>query len=61
VCDAARMNAQRGTGGPFGTVEFERATGKMLTVRENRVVQETVSSSRGELRAVSLARQARDT
>lgn len=61
VCDAARMNVQRGTGGPFGAAVFERATGKLLSVGVNRVVQENMSSAHAEVMALSLAQRVRGT
>lgn len=61
VCDAARVNFQRGTGGPFGAAVFERATGKLLSVGVNRVVQASMSSAHAEVMALSLAQRARGT
>lgn len=61
VCDAARMNVRHGTGGPFGAAVFERATGKLLSLGVNRVVQECMSSAHAEVMALSLAQQGRNS
>jgi tRNA(Arg) A34 adenosine deaminase TadA len=61
VCDAARMNFERGTGGPFAAAVFERATAKLLSIGVNRVVQENMSSAHAEVMALSLAQRIRGT
>lgn len=59
VCDAARTNFERGTGGPFGAAVFERSSGKLLSVGVNRAVEENMSSAHAEVMALSLAQRVR--
>ena len=62
--DAARMrlairlaheNVERGTGGPFGAVIFERDSGRIVGVGTNSVVRLHNSTLHGEMMAMMLA------
>ena len=49
---------ERGTGGPFGTAIFDRASGQLLGVGVNRVVPLTNSTLHGETVAIMMAEKA---
>jgi tRNA(Arg) A34 adenosine deaminase TadA len=51
----ARMNFQRGTGGPFAAGVFERDSGRLVVIGVNRVVPSNCSSAHAEVMALSLA------
>lgn len=53
----ARLNTQRGTGGPFAAGVFERDSGRPIVVAVNRVVPHTCSCAHAEVMAISLAQQ----
>ena len=56
--ELSRQNVLRGTGGPFGTAIFDRATGQLLGVGVNRVVPLTNSTLHGETVAIMTAERA---
>jgi tRNA(Arg) A34 adenosine deaminase TadA len=56
--ELSRQNVERGTGGPFGTAIFDRASGQLLGVGVNRVVPLTNSTLHGETVAIMLAEKA---
>lgn len=51
----ARLNTERGTGGPFAAGVFERDSGQVLMLAVNRVVPLACSSLHAEIMALSLA------
>jgi tRNA(Arg) A34 adenosine deaminase TadA len=51
----ARMNSQRGTGGPFAAGVFERDSGRLVVIGVNRVVPSNCSSAHAEVMVLSLA------
>lgn len=53
----ARMNFERGTGGPFAAGVFERDTGKVVVVGVNRVMPMNCSSAHAEVMTLSLAQR----
>ncbi|WP_337842080.1 nucleoside deaminase [Rheinheimera sp.] len=59
--ELSRQNVLRGTGGPFGTAIFDRASGRLLGVGVNRVVPLTNSTLHGETVAIMLAEKALGT
>jgi len=54
----SRQNIERGTGGPFGTAIFDRASGQLLGVGVNRVVPLSNSTLHGETVAIMMAEKA---
>jgi len=53
----ARLNFERGTGGPFAAGVFERDTGRCVVIGVNRVVPSNCSSAHAEVMTLSLAQQ----
>lgn len=53
----ARLNFERGTGGPFAAGVFERDTGKLIVIGVNRVMAHNCSSAHAEVMTLSLAQQ----
>jgi tRNA(Arg) A34 adenosine deaminase TadA len=53
----ARLNFERGTGGPFAAGVFERDTGKRIFIGVNRVMPMNCSSAHAEVMALSGAQQ----
>ncbi|MBU2178369.1 MAG: nucleoside deaminase [Gammaproteobacteria bacterium] len=56
--ELSKQNVLQGTGGPFGTAIFDRATGLLLGVGVNRVVPHSNSTLHGETVAIMQAEQA---
>jgi len=56
--ELSKQNVLRGTGGPFGTAIFDRATNLLLGVGVNRVVPHSNSTLHGETVAIMHAEQA---
>ncbi|MFC4656493.1 MULTISPECIES: nucleoside deaminase [Rheinheimera] len=56
--ELSKQNVLRGTGGPFGTAIFDRASGLLVGVGVNRVVPLTNSTLHGETVAIMLAEKA---
>jgi tRNA(Arg) A34 adenosine deaminase TadA len=57
VIHFARLNFERGTGGPFAAGVFERDSGKLIVIGVNRVVASNCSSAHAEVMALSLAQR----
>lgn len=55
VLHFARLNFERGTGGPFAAGVFERDSGKLVVIGVNRVVPSNCSSAHAEVMTLSLA------
>jgi tRNA(Arg) A34 adenosine deaminase TadA len=53
----ARLNVERGTGGPFGAAIFERPTGKLVAVGMNSVVRLENCTLHGEMVAFMMAQR----
>lgn len=53
----ARENVERGTGGPFGAIVVEGATGRLVAVGMNSVVRLTNCTLHGEMVAFMMAQQ----
>lgn len=53
----ARENVQRGTGGPFGALVVERASGRVVAVGLNSVLRYNNSVLHGEVVAIMMAQQ----
>ncbi|MEX2151994.1 MAG: nucleoside deaminase [Gemmatimonadaceae bacterium] len=53
----ARVNVERGTGGPFGAVIVERESGRLVGVGMNSVVRLNNSTLHGEMFAFMMAQQ----
>jgi tRNA(Arg) A34 adenosine deaminase TadA len=53
----ARLNVERGTGGPFGAAIFERPTGKLVAVGMNSVVRLDNCTLHGEMVAFMMAQR----
>lgn len=53
----AAENARRRTGGPFGALVCESATGRVIAAGVNRVVPESCSCAHAEVVAISLAQR----
>lgn len=53
----ARLNYERGTGGPFAAGVFERDSGKVIVVGVNRVMPMNCSSAHAEVMTLSLAQR----
>ena len=51
----ARMNVERGTGGPFGAAIFERESGSLVSVGMNLVVPSNNSALHAEMVAIMMA------
>lgn len=54
----ARENVRRGSGGPFGAVILESASGRVLAVGVNQVLASRCSLAHAELLAIGIAQQA---
>lgn len=59
--ELSKQNVERGTGGPFGTAIFDRASGQLLGVGVNRVVPLSNSTLHGETVAIMMAEKALGT
>jgi tRNA(Arg) A34 adenosine deaminase TadA len=57
VIEAARLNVQHGTGGPFAAAVFELETGKLIALGVNRVVPQGLSMLHAEMVALSVAQR----
>ncbi|MEX0645602.1 MAG: nucleoside deaminase [Parvularculaceae bacterium] len=57
VIEAARLNVERGTGGPFGAAVFERETGALVSLGVNLVTSERISILHAEIVALALAQK----
>src|SRR5688572_10849534 len=57
----ARRNVDERTGGPFAAGVFERASGRLVSLGVNRVVDETCSCAHAETMALALAQGALGT
>lgn len=57
VIGAARMNVERGDGGPFAAGVFERDTGRLVALGVNRVEASGLSVAHAEIMALSLAQR----
>lgn len=55
--ELARINVQRGTGGPFGAVIFDRDSGRLLAPGVNVVVPARWSGGHAEMVAFAVAQQ----
>jgi tRNA(Arg) A34 adenosine deaminase TadA len=55
----ARLNAERGTGGPFGAAVFERESGRLVAAGVNLVLPSGLSIAHAEIVALSFAQRAR--
>jgi tRNA(Arg) A34 adenosine deaminase TadA len=55
--ELSRSNIQRGTGGPFGAVIFERETGRLLAPGVNLVTSSNCSVCHAEMLAIMVAQQ----
>jgi tRNA(Arg) A34 adenosine deaminase TadA len=55
--EVSRVNVERGTGGPFGAVICESATGRVIAVGMNSVVRLHNSALHGEMMAFMMAQQ----
>ena len=55
----ARLNAERGTGGPFGAAVFERGSGRLVAAGVNLVLPSGLSIAHAEIVALSFAQRAR--
>jgi tRNA(Arg) A34 adenosine deaminase TadA len=53
--DVARVNVERGTGGPFGAAIFEAFTGNLIAVGMNSVVRLNNCTLHGEMMAFMMA------
>jgi tRNA(Arg) A34 adenosine deaminase TadA len=53
--DVARVNVERGTGGPFGAAIFEAPTGRLVAVGMNSVVRLNNCTLHGEMMAFMMA------
>jgi tRNA(Arg) A34 adenosine deaminase TadA len=57
VIGLARLNYERGTGGPFAAAVCEKRSGRLIALGVNRVVPMHCSSAHAEIMALSLAQQ----
>jgi tRNA(Arg) A34 adenosine deaminase TadA len=57
----ARLNFEKGTGGPFAAGVFERDTGRRIVIGVNRVVPSHCSSAHAEVTTLSLAQKRLET
>jgi tRNA(Arg) A34 adenosine deaminase TadA len=57
VIRLARLNYERGTGGPFAAAVCEKRSGRLIAAGVNRVVPLHCSSAHAEIMALSLAQQ----
>jgi tRNA(Arg) A34 adenosine deaminase TadA len=57
VLHFARLNFERGTGGPFAAGVFERDSGKLVVIGVNRVMANHCSSAHAEVMTLSLAQK----
>lgn len=57
VIGAARMNVERGDGGPFAAGVFERDAGRLVALGVNRVEASGLSIAHAEIMALSLAQR----
>lgn len=57
VVEAARVNASRGTGGPFAAAVFEAESGKLISLGVNLVTSAGLSILHAEILALSLAQK----
>ncbi|MGC4092232.1 MAG: gamma-butyrobetaine hydroxylase-like domain-containing protein [Polyangiaceae bacterium] len=55
--EAARLNFERDSGGPFAAAVFEAESGRLVSLGVNRVVPHSCSSAHAEVMALSLAQQ----
>ena len=53
----ARENVERGTGGPFGAIVVERASGRLISIGMNSVVRLNNCTLHGEMVAFMMAQQ----
>jgi tRNA(Arg) A34 adenosine deaminase TadA len=53
----ARLNVERGTGGPFGAAVFEVKTGRLISVGVNSVVRLSNATLHAEMVAIQMANQ----
>ena len=56
--ELSRLNAERGTGGPFGAAIFESETGRLLAPGVNLVTTANLSTAHAEMVAIMVAQQA---
>jgi len=57
VLALTERNIRKKTGGPFGSAVFEIASGKLVSVGVNVVVQQNCSAAHGEMMALMLAQK----